>query len=356
MTENLLISVQQSPIQVEIAIGRSIIQEALCFSKQLAAKMLVITSPEVERLLPPLDCETLVLSDGESIKSRAIKEKIEDALIERGIGKKSCLVAIGGGTILDLVGFVAATYCRGIPYISIPTTLLAMHDAAIGGKTGVNAAEAKNWIGAFHHPTKIFIDLNFLETLPAKEYWFGWSEAVKHSLIGDCSFFDLLEKNWSLLKERQSEFVRQALTKSIQIKKEIVEQDPFETKGLRRTLNFGHTIGHALETLSNYTLPHGEAVVYGMHIEAAMAFSLGYLSKKSFQRVVRLLDRFPGAQNRPENIPFEMLRRDKKGDFAFVVLTQIGSVAPFDGEYVLKMTEKDLQKGLSLALCSSVYC
>jgi len=258
---------------------------------------------------------------------------------------------VGGGALLDLVGFVSATYCRGIPYISVPTTLIAMTDASIGGKAGINVEEAKNWIGAFHHPSKVYIDFTFLRSLPQREFTHGLAETIKHSLIADNRFFCFLESHYEALLLRDPTLLREMVFHSCGIKKEIIEKDPYETKGLRRILNFGHTIGHALETLSNYTRPHGQAVLMGIKIEAAIARRLDYLSTSSYERISSFLDKFPVIMDFPEHLPHEMMMRDKKGAHCFVVLTDIGSVAPFDGEYVTNLTKQTLE-----AVWTDVVC
>jgi 3-dehydroquinate synthase len=343
--ETLSVKVSPSPIQYDLAFGDNLLDQAFAYAKSHALRPFLITTRAIHGLLPQIKEDKIVLPHGESIKSRAMKEKIEDALVERGCGRETCLIAVGGGAVLDLVGFTASTYCRGIPYVSIPTTMIAMTDASIGGKTGVNVEEAKNWIGAFHQPRKVFIDLTLLRTLPQKEFTYGLSETVKHSLVSDSHFFRFLETHISDILLRDPALLRETVYRSCLIKKEIVEKDPYETKGLRRILNFGHTIGHALETLSNYTLPHGQAVFMGMLVEAAIARRLDYLSASSYERIRIFLEKLPTAMDFPDRLPYEMLTRDKKGAHRFVVLTDIGSVAPFDGEYVTHLTKEILNAG-----------
>lgn len=341
------VAIKPPPITYDLVIGKNLLEEAAAYSQTIAGRPFVITTKEVDGLIPQFSKHKLVLPDGECIKSRAMKEKIEDALIERGLGKDTCLIAIGGGVLLDLVGFVAATYCRGIPYVSIPTTLLAMTDASFGGKTGVNVDEAKNWIGAFHHPKKIFIDLDFLKTLPDREFVFGIAETVKHSLIGDASFFSYLETNLEKILNRDEAVLQKTIMRSCLIKKSIIEKDPYETIGLRRILNFGHTIGHALETISNYIHPHGQAVLMGMLVEAAIAHRLGFLPHTPFKRISHFLRKLPFQGDFPFRVPYEMLKRDKKGSYRFVILTDIGVAAPFDGEYTTSVREEIIQISLA---------
>lgn len=335
------------PISYDLVIGKNLLEEAALYTQTIATRSFVIISKEIDRLIPHFGKHKLILPDGESIKSRAMKEKIEDALIERGFGKETCLIAIGGGALLDLVGFVAATYCRGMPFVSIPTTLLAMTDACLGGKTGVNVDEAKNWIGAFHHPKKIFVDLDFLKTLPQREFVFGLAEAVKHSLIADASLFSQLEMNLDRILTRDEGLLQKIILESCLIKKRIVEKDPYEITGFRRVLNFGHTIGHALETLSNYTRSHGQAVLMGMVVEAAIARRLGFLSHTAFERISIFLHKLLPTWDFPNHLPYEMLKRDKKGAYRFVILTGIGMPAHFDGDYATSVTEEVVQASLA---------
>ena len=221
-----------------------------------------------------------------------------------------------------------------------------MTDASIGGKTGVNVEEAKNWIGSFHQPRKVFIDFTLLRTLPQKEFAYGLSETIKHSLIADHKLFHFIETHYEALLLREPALLQKMIYRSCQIKKEIVEADPYEIKGLRRMLNFGHTIGHALETLSNYTRPHGLAILMGMKVEAAIARRMDYLSTSSYKRICTFLQKFPVRMDFPDHLPYEMMTRDKKGAHRFVVLTKVGSVAPFEGEYVTHLTKEALLGGV----------
>lgn len=343
--ETLSVSIRPPPIHYDMVFGEHLLEQAFAYAKSRALKPILITTTALQGLLPPLKEDKIVLPHGESIKSRAMKEKIEDALIKRVGGRESCLVAVGGGALLDIVGFVASTYCRGIPYVSVPTTLIAMTDASIGGKTGVNVEEAKNWIGTFHQPSKVYIDFTYLRTLPQKDFTYGLAETIKHSLVADRDFFHFLESHREALLMRDPALLKEMIFRSCSIKKKIIEEDPYETKGLRRILNFGHTIGHALETLSNYTRPHGQSVLMGMKVEAAIARRLDYLSTSSYERICSFLDKFPVIMDYPHHLPYEMMLHDKKGAYRYVVLTGIGSVAPFEGEYVTTLTEETFIAG-----------
>jgi len=288
-------------------------------------KRVVITDENLKELAPA--GFQIVVPPGESSKTREWKARIEDQMLEAGFGRDCQIIAFGGGVINDLAGFVAATYCRGVAWIAIPTTLLAMVDASIGGKVAVNAPLGKNMIGAFHPPEEVIVDFNLLKSLPEREWKNGVAEIIKYGLIKDPS---LLEAPRSL----------KAIKRSIAIKKEIVAADPKE-KGLRRILNFGHTVGHALEQLSDYQLSHGEAVAMGMRVATRMSG----LRKEEIARVEACLDR-EGFEEIPlsEKI-LEVIKLDKKarnGLPRFVLLEEIGKVRSFAGEYCREIKSEEL--------------
>lgn len=206
---------------------------------------------------------------GETNKTREMKAKLEDELFKLGVSRSHTLIVIGGGIMLDIGGFVAATFCRGIPWIAVPTTLLAMVDASIGGKTGVNTPFGKNLVGAFHEPVEVTIDLSFLKVLPEIEIKNGLAEMIKHGIIRSRKHFDYLRDNWDAILKLGPE-MEQAIHDSIAIKRDIIKADPHETGLSRHLLNFGHTVGHAIEADSGYKIPHGQAVALGMLVELAI--------------------------------------------------------------------------------------
>lgn len=226
---------------------------------------------------------------GEKSKTRKTKENIEDEMLRLSLKRDTCIIALGGGVTGDVAGFVAATYMRGIPYIQVPTTLLAMVDSSIGGKVGVDTAQAKNVIGAFYQPKKIIIDLNFLKTLPKNELVNGLSEIIKHALIKDKDFFHFLEKNIDKILKYDLEILKQIIKRSCEIKTSIVMQDEKE-KGVRKILNYGHTIGHAIESALNYKISHGQAIAIGMSYAAKLSAKLGFLHEGSVIRQNNLLE------------------------------------------------------------------
>ena len=240
---------------------------------------------------------------GEASKSRATKEALEDALFEKGYGRDSAIIAVGGGVVTDLAGFVAATFCRGIPLINVPTSLLGMVDASIGGKTGVNTPHGKNLVGAIYQPKCILIDVEVLKTLPQKEFREGLSECIKHGAIQDEKLFELLERESLGVLNRHESLLEKVILESCRIKGDIVSQDELET-GKRRLLNFGHTVAHALEKTSRYQLSHGDAVALGMVIESRLFVERMEMEAGSFQRLFKLIKTYGFPLELP-NSPLE---------------------------------------------------
>jgi 3-dehydroquinate synthase len=290
-----------------------------------------------------LDVHLFSVEPGETSKSRKQVEILEDQMFQVGLGRDSAIIALGGGVICDLAGFVAATFCRGIPFISIPTTLLAQVDASIGGKVGINIPFGKNLIGAFHPPSLIVIDPETLSTLPANHYRNGMAEVIKYALIASAELFEKLQGDLS---------IEECIATGCRIKKEVVEKDPKE-KGLRRILNFGHTIGHALEAATEYQLHHGEAVALGILAEGYLSYRLGYLQEGKFFQIKRLLEKYRFSLQLPKGLNREkMIYRmalDKKtisNRPRFVLLRDIGEVHPFEGAYCRHVDEVLLEEAL----------
>ena len=288
---------------------------------------------------------TLTFPAGEASKTRGTKAQLEDDLLAAGLGRDSLIVALGGGVTLDLAGFMAATYMRGLPFVSLPTTTLAMVDSAIGGKTGVDTDQGKNLIGAFHPPQAVFADISHLETLPEPVYLAGFAEAVKHGLIASASHFEKLEHAAAALLARDSQVLESVLAESVAIKVGFVEKDQRESNA-RKALNFGHTFGHALERLSGWQLSHGEAVARGLLAECRLSRHLKLFSLANEKRLQQLLVRFKFVQEpfdrlQPELTPeprgrlalsdyLQATGSDKKardGKVEYVLLATIGEVA-----------------------------
>jgi 3-dehydroquinate synthase len=276
---------------------------------------------------------------GEGSKSRRVRDQIEDALLGLRAGRDTVLVALGGGVVGDVVGFVAATFNRGVPYVQVPTTLIGMVDSAIGGKTGINHQAGKNLIGAFHHPSAIYVDVDYLKRLPPRHFASGMAEVVKCGVIADRRLFELLETRLPRIAHRDPDLMSGIIEACCRIKVKVVVEDPRESNR-RKILNFGHTIGHALETLSGYRMAHGEAVAIGLVAEARIAARAGLFSPREAERITALLVRLglpttiPGGMT-PAAI-LDVARRDKKsrqGRIAYALPARIGAMANIEGDY-----------------------
>ena len=258
---------------------------------------------------------TLIFPAGEESKTRETWIRLSDELLARGFGRDSAIVAIGGGVVGDMAGFVAATYCRGVPYAQVPTTLLAMLDASVGGKVGVDTPQGKNLIGAFHPPAIVVSDPAALMDLPAAEYRAGFAEAIKHGVIADAAYFDWIETNASGLGARSKETLVDLIRRSVEIKAEVVSADERES-GRRAILNAGHTVAHALETESGFRLAHGEAVALGLIAETQIAERMGIARTGLSQQIASLAGALglPTESQSPRDLTHVMqaLTRDKK--------------------------------------------
>lgn len=271
-----------------------------------------------------------VLKPGETSKSMQTLEECYEFLIAHRIERSSVIFAIGGGVVGDLGGFVAATYMRGIEYYQIPTSLLAMVDSSVGGKTSVNLASGKNLVGAFYQPKGVFIDTDFLKTLPLREFTLGMAEVIKYTLLGDRDLFEHLE-NTPVLTPKSSE-VLSLIEQCCRIKASFVEGDERELKGKRSLLNLGHTFGHAIEQASGYNLySHGEAVSIGLVMAARLSELLGYIDSPQVKRIKALIEKYglPTKLKAPIKIDklSKAIHHDKKMDAGvlhFIVLNKIG--------------------------------
>lgn len=285
--------------------------------------------------------DLFTVKSGEKSKTRETKSHIEDEMLKKGYGRDSCIIALGGGMVSDLSGFIASTFCRGIPYINYSTTLLSAADASVGGKTAVNTPIATNLIGTFYQPTKVYIDLNTWKSLPVREFRSGLAETIKHACMADYDFFTYLEENMAkIIKSDQlildPEVCKHIALKNCEIKYRVVEQDEKESN-LRQILNLGHTAGRAIETLSQFKLLHGEAVAIGLAFQAKLALRLGLLSKNDLERVYSLLIKAGFQIEIPHYIsPSSLVQKmytDKKvrsGQIRFVFMSGIGNVKQFE--------------------------
>lgn len=325
-----------------IWIGEGLLDDvgALLSNAGVGRKGLVVTDEAVaplyaERVLRSLEAAGLsvapaVVPPGESTKSLQFASMLYDRAVEAGLDRKSFIAALGGGVVGDLAGFVAATYMRGIDFVQLPTTLLAQVDASVGGKVAVNHSSTKNLIGAFHQPRLVVCDIGTLSTLPPTEMLSGLAEVIKHGLIADAELFRFIEVHPKASLAAELPALVHFVTRSCEIKGSVVAEDERETS-LRATLNFGHTIGHGLESAAGYgTLTHGEAVAIGMVSASMVSERLGMLSSAQVTRICRLLESagyrlwLPGVD---ENALFAAVLHDKKvvaGKITMALLADIG--------------------------------
>ncbi|NNF39001.1 MAG: 3-dehydroquinate synthase [Gemmatimonadetes bacterium] len=286
---------------------------------------------------------------GEANKNRAVWAELTDRLLADGLGRDGGVVGLGGGVSGDLAGFVAATYMRGVPVLQVPTSVVAMVDSAVGGKTGVDAPAGKNLVGAFHPPVRVVVDPTTIATLPVAERIQGLAEAVKHGAIVDAEYARAIERDAEKLRVGALEPTTRMVVRSIQVKAEVVSADERET-GLRETLNFGHTIGHALEAASGFALPHGSAVALGMVFESRLGEVLGWTTEGTARELAGILERvgLPVAPAHPPDVEriLEFVRADKKvrgGRPRIVFLRTLGRVDSHDGGWARAVEEEALR-------------
>lgn len=288
---------------------------------------------------------------GEKSKTRKTKEEIEDAMLQKGYRRDCCILAIGGGVVTDLAGFVAGTYGRGIPFINYATTLLAAADASVGGKTAVDTPLATNLIGLFNQPKKVYLDIAAWQTLPPRQVASGMAETIKHACLASREFFDYLSHHMEDIWAFHPSACMHIAEENCRIKYSVVMKDEREC-GLREILNLGHTVGRAIETVSGYRLLHGEALSIGMAAQARLSHHLGYLPDEERDKVISLFEKarlpvaIPSYINREELV--QKLYTDKKvknGKLRFVIQNGIGSIAEFqEGVYAIPIEEHIARK------------
>jgi 3-dehydroquinate synthase len=329
------------PVYVEPgALGRLEALVAQHLGAQGTARIAMIADADVFALLQagrlgrgPWQGAALTFPPGEPSKTRDQWARLTDALLVQGYGRDSGIVALGGGVAGDLAGFVAATYMRGLPYLQVPTSLLAMLDASVGGKTGVDTPEGKNLIGAFHPPAAVVADPHALATLAERDHRGGMAEAVKHGLIADAEYFAWMEREADALLRRDEAALTRLVRRSVEIKADVVSGDEREA-GRRAILNAGHTVAHALEHATAYGLPHGEAVALGLIAECTLAEALGMAPAGLGARVGALLGRLGLPVRLTEPVEADRLLRamgsDKKNRGArvrFALPSGLGAMA-----------------------------
>lgn len=290
---------------------------------------------------------TYTIPAGEAHKSRDSWSSLTDQLLADGFGRDTTIIALGGGVVGDLAGFVAATFMRGIPFVQIPTSLLAMIDASVGGKTGVDTAAGKNLVGAFHQPAAVIADTRVLATLPPDHLRAGFAEAIKHGVIADSHYLDQVSSVASHLDNLDvaSAEMLALVARSVEIKADAVRRDEREG-GVRKTLNFGHTVGHAVELCSNFALLHGFAVAIGMIYEATIAERLGVAEPMTSDRVRRALRSAGLPDTRPTTIAIDDIvaatHGDKKargGHVEYALPTRVGAMAAAGGRWSLPVDD-----------------
>ena len=329
-------------------------------------KFAVITDTNVRDPYAKPICEKLIAAGykvdlfvfpaGEKSKTRLTKERIEDAMLEKGYRRDCAIIAVGGGVVTDLAGFVAGTYGRGVPFVNYATTLLAAADASVGGKTAVDTPLATNLIGLFNQPQKVYIDIEAWKTLPERQVASGMSETIKHACLASYDMFAFIEENLDDIlsfKKFACEYIAEYNCK---IKYHVVMKDERES-GLREVLNLGHTVGRAIETVSEYRLLHGEALAIGMAAEVLLSARLGYMSDEEAERVIALYDRVGLPTRIPEYIDREALIKklytDKKvrdGKLRFVLQKGIGDVVEFAPGVFAKPIEESLAREIIMEL------
>jgi 3-dehydroquinate synthase len=329
-----------------IYIGADLLRQPELLTRHIAARRVVLVSNEtvaplylekVRRGLEAFNPLDVILPDGEQYKTLEVLNRIFDALLAARCDRTTTILALGGGVIGDMAGFAAACYQRGVPFIQAPTTLLAMVDSSVGGKTGVNHPLGKNMIGAFYQPRAVIIDTNTLNTLPDREMSAGIAEVIKYGLIRDPGFFDWLEANLDRLLKRDPEALSEAIYRSCQNKAEVVVADEHES-GVRATLNLGHTFGHAIETGMGYgNWLHGEAVAAGMAMAADLSHRLGWLKESDVTRITKLLARARLPVVAPARLSvqqfLDLMAVDKKvlgGKLRLVLLKRLGEAVVTD--------------------------
>lgn len=321
-----------------VVVERGLLTRASEFVPRSAAKAFVITTEDVWRLHGRMsEHQVLLLPPGEVNKRLAQVEALAEQMVQHGADRSSVVIGFGGGIVTDVAGFLAAIFMRGVPVVQIPTTLLAQVDAAIGGKTGVNLVCGKNLIGSFHQPLAVLIDPDVLATLPVREYRAGLFEIIKCGVIRDRALFELLDSQADGVLAMRAEIVDELIAAAVRIKAEVVSADERESD-LRRILNFGHTIGHALEAETEYArFLHGEAVAWGMLAATRLAELLGLLDSGSAHSIQKTICRYgplPPAHDLDSDRLIARLASDKKtvhGTVHFVLPTAIGEVAVVPG-------------------------
>ena len=354
----------------DVQIGRGLTSSLIQDMKQGLVgdvkKFAVITDSNVEKLYAvPIQealqnagfvAERFVFPAGEKSKVRETKEMVEDAMLVKGFRRDCCVVAVGGGVVSDLAGFVAGTFGRGVPFVNYATTLLSAADASIGGKTAVDTELATNLIGLIYQPKKVYVDIDTWKTLPRKHLINGMAETVKHACLADRDFFEYIENHVNEILDCAPEVCEYISEKNCNVKYQVVMKDEKE-KSLREILNLGHTVGRAIETVSDYRLLHGEALAIGMTAQVNLGCKLGFLTEEERDRVTALQKKIGLPVQIPDYIDREELIRklytDKKvrdGKLRFVFQKGIGEVMTFGNDVYARPTSEDEIRDVLLSM------
>jgi 3-dehydroquinate synthase len=343
--QTIRVNLKENSYQIHIGFG--LISEFGQRLRQVVAgdKLVIVTNPVIEDLYRTVikqnlnncgfEVTILKVPEGEEQKSLQNASALYGELSNCHAERTTPILALGGGVIGDLAGFVAATYLRGVPFIQIPTTLLAQVDSSVGGKVAVDYNKLKNKIGAFYQPKLVVTDIETLHTLPQRDIVNGMAEIIKHAIIWDKKLFDYIENNINKIKALDTEVIEELIVKAVKIKAEIIEKDEKDIN-IRNILNYGHTIGHAIETLSEFKLKHGEAVAIGMVTAGRISSKLGMLSLNELSRMKEIIKKVGLPTKVPEfgiDQLIEAMRHDKKvlaGKIRFVLLDSIGKAMVFD--------------------------
>lgn len=353
-----IIKAKTASRQYFIYVGAGIISRLGFYLKQhgFTDRAIIITNPIVNELYGSsiktdllaegLEAAILLVPDGEKYKSLENAAMLYKKISELGADRRTPVIAVGGGVIGDLAGFVAATYMRGLPLVQVPTTLLAQVDSSIGGKVAINHEKIKNKIGAFYQPDFVLSDTQTLNTLPDNQLSNGLAEIIKYAVIRDRTFFKYIERNVNNIKSRQPEALERTIARCAKIKARVVARDERDT-GLRNILNFGHTVGHAIESTSDFNLGHGEAVSIGMTIAGRISRNAGLLSQRELNDIIRLIEKAGLPVKLPEldaGRVIEVIRQDKKiisGRIRFILAKSIGNAIISD-----RISPADIEKAL----------
>lgn len=348
----------------DIVIKEGVLSEVAHYIKNenLAYRFAIITDDNVgslygeklhrEFLGHGLESQIIAFPAGEKNKNRETKSWIEDRMLENNFTRDSAVIALGGGVVGDMAGYVAATYTRGVPYIQIPTTLVACVDSSIGGKTAVDTPHGKNLIGSFYQPLRVYIDVATLSTLDEKEIREGLAEVIKYGVISDGSLFSYVEDNLDEIFSYDCEALTHIVKRGCEIKARVVEKDERESD-LRKILNFGHTIGHAVENLSDYAISHGQAISIGMVAEGKLALEMGLWKENDLVSLTALLEKTGLPTKMPEGMDIkkiiDTMKLDKKsraGRIEMVLPKDIGAMSKTRDGYAHKIDESLIEKAL----------